>query len=290
MGIVHGDPSILWSSLTKTRRYISILIVPEDGSKMRAFKISDRVFGLLKGILVVLLAVVLSAGMSYWKATQWALTARKMEEENRTLRAENAKVVALARMLDEVRQSRQRLEVMLRGQVRKAKKPTAPGAALWKPPELRTRTRPSPTVPIVELTRARRAPHGGLRRRPSIWPVDGWVTAQFGEPLGLLKREYSGINIAAAKGAIVRATADGEVTFAGWENALGNLLILDHGGRYTTWYGHNERLLVREGELVRKGQVIALVGSSGHSTGVRLHYEVWKNGIPVDPEAFILNW
>lgn len=103
-----------------------------------------------------------------------------------------------------------------------------------------------------------------------------------------MKREYYGIAIAAVEGALVRASADGEVTFSGWENALGNLMILDHGGRYTTWYGRNERLLVQEGELVRKGQPIALAGSTGHGTEVHLHYEIWENGTPVDPEVFLL--
>lgn len=276
--------------MTKTKRYISILIVPEDSSKTREFKISGRVFGLLKGVPVVLLAVVLSAGVAYWKATQWALTARKTEEENRTLRAENAKVVALARMLDEVRQSRQRLEVMLGGETRRERESPAAGSASSKQPEIGRRIRLGSTVRIAELTAARRKQYGGFRRRPSIWPVDGWVTARFGERLGLLKGEHSGIDIAAAKGTTVRATADGEVIFAGWENTLGNLVILDHGGRYATWYGHNERLLVREGELVRKGQAIALVGSTGHSSGVHLHYEVWESGTPVDPEGFMLKW
>lgn len=273
--------------MTKTRRYISVLIVPEDGSKTREFKVSGRVFGLLKGVPVVLLALVLSAGAVYWKAAQWALTARKVEEENQTLRAENAKVVALARMLDEVRQSRQRLEVMLRGEIRKEKEATGVNSVSLKQPELGRRARLGSPVRIAEVTRAHRAPRGGLRRRPSIWPVDGWVTARFGERLGLLKGEHSGVDISATNGSIVRATADAEVTFAGWENALGNLVILDHGGRYTTWYGHSERLLVREGEFVRKGQAIALAGSTGHSSEVRLHYEVWENGIPVDPEKFI---
>ncbi|MCK5118910.1 MAG: M23 family metallopeptidase [Candidatus Latescibacteria bacterium] len=274
--------------MTKTKRYISVLLVPEDGSSIREFKVSSRIFGLLKGFSIVLLVVLLSAGVAYWKASRWALAARRMEEENRMLRAENAKVVTLARMLEEVRQSRQRLEVMLRGEVPKVRETPAPGSVVLRSPELRMRPRSRPTIRITELTKTRRTSRGGLRRRPSLWPVEGRVTTRFEQRPGWLKREYYGIAIAAAEGALVRAAADGEVTFAGWENALGNLMILDHGGRYTTWYGRNEQLLVQEGELVRKGQAIALAGNSGHGKGVYLHYEVWENGTPVDPEAFLL--
>jgi murein DD-endopeptidase MepM/ murein hydrolase activator NlpD len=274
--------------LTKTKRYISVLFVPEDGSRIREYKVSSRIFGFLKGFSIVLLVVVLSAGVAYWKATRWALVARKTEEENRVLRVENAKVIKLARMLEEVRQSRRRLEVMLRGEVRKEGEETVPASAMLRSPEFMTSSRSRPTIRIAELTKTRRTSRGGLRRRPSLWPVEGRVATRFEERPGWLKREYYGIAIAAAEGALVRAAADGEVTFAGWENALGNLMILDHGGRYTTWYGRNERLLVQEGELVRKGQAIALAGSTGHGTEVHLHYEIWENGTPVDPEAFLL--
>ena len=265
-----------------------MLFVPEDGSNIREYKVSSRIFGLLKGFSIVLLVVVLSAGVAYWKATRWALAARQMEEENRMLRAENAKVVKLARMLEEVQQSRRRLEVMLRGEARTEREETTRVSAVLRSSEFRTSSRSRPNIRRAELTKNRRTSLGGFRRRPSLWPVKGRVTARFEEHPGWLKREYSGISIAAAKGALVCAAADGEVTFAGWENALGNLMILDHGGRYTTWYGRNERLLVQEGEFVRKGQPIALAGNTGYGTGVYLHYEVRENGTSVDPETFML--
>ncbi|MFH1007576.1 MAG: M23 family metallopeptidase [Candidatus Latescibacterota bacterium] len=274
--------------MAKTKRYISVLIIPEDGSNTREYKVSSGIFRLIKGFSVVLFLVVVSAGMVYWRATYWAFTARKMEEENRLLRAENAKVLKLAQMVDEVRQSRQRLEVMLRGEAVPTGGTASPRSPILGSPGSDRSSEIRPTFRTVTVAQPTPPSPGGLERRPSIWPVEGRVSAPFGAQSGWIKQEYAGIAIAAGQNALVRAAADGQVTFAGWENALGMLMIVDHGGRYTTWYGHNERLLVDEEEWVKKGQAIALAGNTGKVSGTALHYEVWENGTPVDPEAFML--
>ncbi|RKY68536.1 MAG: hypothetical protein DRP97_06190, partial [Candidatus Latescibacterota bacterium] len=157
--------------MTKTKRYISVLFVPEDGSNIREYKVSSRIFGLLKGFSIVLLVVVLSAGVAYWKATRWALAARQMEEENRMLRAENAKVVKLARMLEEVQQSRRRLEVMLRGEARTEREETTRVSAVLRSSEFRTSSRSRPNIRRAELTKNRRTSLGGFGRRRSLWPA-----------------------------------------------------------------------------------------------------------------------
>ncbi|MCK4591140.1 MAG: M23 family metallopeptidase, partial [Candidatus Latescibacteria bacterium] len=122
---------------------------------------------------------------------------------------------------------------------------------------------------------------------PSIWPTEGRVSSEFGEYRGLMGKRHEGIDIAAASGTPVRATAEGKVLFAGWTDDLGNIVIIKHGTRYFTRYGHNDEMSVKEGQLVKKGQVIATVGSSGHSTAPHLHYEVWENAKPVNPRRFL---
>ena len=128
-----------------------MLFVPEDGSSIREYKVSSRIFGFLKGFSIVLLVLVLSAGMAYWKATRWALIARKTEEENRVLRSENAKVIQLARMLEEVRQSRRRLEVMLRGEIHHEQEGTVPASAMLRSSEFMTSSRSRPAIRDVTV-------------------------------------------------------------------------------------------------------------------------------------------
>ncbi|MBI2974090.1 MAG: M23 family metallopeptidase [Deltaproteobacteria bacterium] len=126
---------------------------------------------------------------------------------------------------------------------------------------------------------------------PSIWPVRGWVTSEFGmrrSPRGIGTRFHEGIDIAASIGTPVYASGDGVVTFAGYKNGLGKTIIIDHGFGITTVYGHNSSLYVREGERVKRGSSISAVGRTGRTTGPHLHYQVVVDGMPVDPMRYII--
>jgi murein DD-endopeptidase MepM/ murein hydrolase activator NlpD len=86
----------------------------------------------------------------------------------------------------------------------------------------------------------------------------------------------------------VRAPADGVVSFAGYGGGYGNLVTIDHGYGLTTRFAHNSRILVRQGQAVKRWETISIVGSTGHSTGSHVHYEVRVHGMPVDPQNYIL--
>lgn len=116
------------------------------------------------------------------------------------------------------------------------------------------------------------------------WPSRGVITSRF-EFRG--RRHHHGIDIAAPVGTPIRAARDGVVQFAGWKGAYGALVILDHGGGLTTWYGHASKLLLGVGERVRRGQIIAQVGTTGRVTGPNLHFEVRRNDAPLDPLRFL---
>jgi murein DD-endopeptidase MepM/ murein hydrolase activator NlpD len=131
-----------------------------------------------------------------------------------------------------------------------------------------------------------------LASAPSIWPVRGWVTSDFGfrlDPYTAERRLHAGIDIANAPGTNVIAPADGTVVYAATESGYGNILVLDHGSGIKTRYGHLSRISVHLGDRVTRGQVVAQVGSSGRSTGPHLHYEVRINGEPENPRKFILD-
>lgn len=134
-----------------------------------------------------------------------------------------------------------------------------------------------------------------LRKRgytPSVWPVEGKLESGFGgrrNPFGGNSYEFhSGQDIDAPWGAPVIAGADGNVTFVGWQNGYGQLVVIDHGGGLTTRYGHLSHIDVSQGQTVTRGQFIARVGSTGRSTGPHLHYEVRINDEPVNPLQYLL--
>ena len=119
---------------------------------------------------------------------------------------------------------------------------------------------------------------------PLLTPVEGFVTQGF-DP----SRNHFGIDIAAQRGTPVYAPGDGVVMFAGWTYEDGNMLIIAHGGGYATVYKHNQTLLKNTLNAVKRGEPIALLGSTGKtSAGHHLHFEVWRNGVPQDPNDFLL--
>jgi murein DD-endopeptidase MepM/ murein hydrolase activator NlpD len=126
---------------------------------------------------------------------------------------------------------------------------------------------------------------------PSIWPVKGWVTSGFGPRMSPFTEKpawHDGLDIGAAPNTPVRAPAQGRITSTGYDPKLGNMVRVDHGYGVETVYGHLAKALVKEGQRVGRGDVIALVGSSGLATGPHLHYMVKVNGQALDPTKYIL--
>jgi len=131
-----------------------------------------------------------------------------------------------------------------------------------------------------------------LSSTPSIWPTKGWLSSGFGyriSPFTGLREFHKGLDISSRKGSKVIATADGVVTFAGKNGLYGNMIKIDHGHGMMTRYGHLEKMLKKRGDAVKRGDVIGLMGNTGRSTGPHVHYEVFLNGLPVNPKKYILN-
>lgn len=134
-----------------------------------------------------------------------------------------------------------------------------------------------------------------LRERgytPTIWPVNGKLEGGFGgrrNPFGGAGYEFhSGQDIEADWGAPVISGASGRVTFVGWQNGYGQLVVVDHGGGLTTRYAHLSHIDVGLDQAVSRGQLLGKVGSTGRSTGPHLHYEVRINDQPVNPQPYLL--
>ncbi|HHY32104.1 MAG TPA: peptidoglycan DD-metalloendopeptidase family protein [Firmicutes bacterium] len=129
-----------------------------------------------------------------------------------------------------------------------------------------------------------------LDHTPDGWPARGRITSSFGRrrhPITRNVQPHDGVDIAAPVGTPIRATADGTVRFAGTQSGYGLMVIIEHGYGFQTVYAHNSRNVVRAGQRVKRGQVIAYVGSTGTSTGPHVHYEVRVSGKPANPRNYM---
>jgi len=271
----------------RPRKQLSVLVIPDDGSRTLEFKVGYWLPWVLLVILCLLLGLVVIGGTFYWRAQDWERLARSLQRENDRMREDVERVEELAQVVTRMKRVDQQLRDMLSSKV------TFSSAAYTVPISPRTMSGTEATGQITTVSG-----RGGSRLRgevdprwiPSIWPVSrsaGWVTAEFVDRSGVLQNKHLGVDVAAPEGTVVKATADGEVVFVGLDEVLGQVVSIDHYGAFMTRYGHNSSTLVLEGEEVRKGQPIALVGSSGRSSGLHLHYEVIEGGHQRDPRYFL---
>jgi murein DD-endopeptidase MepM/ murein hydrolase activator NlpD len=131
-----------------------------------------------------------------------------------------------------------------------------------------------------------RLPRTGSGVSPSgfIWPVDGVVTSGYGPRWG---RMHTGIDIAARSGTPIRAAKAGEVIYTGWLGGYGNTVLIDHGDGIATLYGHQSRIGCAEGQILNQGDILGFVGTTGHSTGNHLHFEVRVDAQPRNPRPYL---
>ena len=120
---------------------------------------------------------------------------------------------------------------------------------------------------------------------PAILPTEGYMTRGF-EP----EHNHFGLDIAGKTGNLIVAAADGNIVFSGWTYDDGYIVIISHAGGFMSFYKHNQSLLKSSGSFVRRGEPIAILGNSGTtSSGPHLHFEIWRDGVPVDPSIYLIN-
>ena len=273
---------------TRRRRQLSVLVIPDDGSRTLEFKLSYWTLRLVSGLLIMLVALVFVGGRYYWLSRSWEQVAQSHKRENRRLRAEDERVDELASMVSRMKEVDQQLRSMLSPNL------SLPPSSYSTQPEIENLLDGSVVTDKVATLKVQPVSYRqealDPRWVPSVWPIprsSGFVTAEYEATRGVLKNQHLGIDIAAPAGTTIHATADGRVVFTDVHTDLGHMVAIDHYGSYVTRYGHNSLLLVSLGENVRKGQPIALVGSSGHSSGPHLHYEVLDGGRSRDPRKYL---
>jgi murein DD-endopeptidase MepM/ murein hydrolase activator NlpD len=153
--------------------------------------------------------------------------------------------------------------------------------------EMNSRTRS-----FQELIDQLEAKRSVLASTPTIWPVKGWLTAGFGyrrSPFTGLRQMHEGVDISNSVGTRVIAPADGMVSYAGPLGGFGNVVSIDHGHNISTFYAHLQQHKVSQGQRIKRGDLIALVGTTGRATGPHLHYEIQVNGSPVNPSKYVID-
>ena len=125
---------------------------------------------------------------------------------------------------------------------------------------------------------------------PLGWPVAGTISSPYGyrnHPVHEERKFHTGVDLSVPSGSEVKATADGIVSFAGWTENSGIVVVAEHGRGFSTAYAHNRKALARIGQRIARGDVIAMSGSTGLSTGPHVHYEIWRGGRHADPAGFL---
>jgi len=204
----------------------------------------------------------------------------KAQVDQKTAEVAAVKVELGARQDEEAAEVQRRREVLVEARERRAEFEAQLDALQEDSSEIASRLRSLEETPVGRVRRMI-AFTGGF-----IHPVDAPITSGFGmryHPILHYTRLHAGVDFGASMGTPIEAAASGVVVFSGVMHGYGNVVVIDHGGGMSTLYGHCSARLVSEGQTVAKGQLIARVGMSGLATGPHLHFEIRRNGSPIDP-------
>jgi len=253
-------------------RQTRILLIPDDNSPHREFSITSRMvvlLGVLGSLLTITVVVVLASfGDVALQARRSAELTRRVLKAEADLRSAGELAVELERM----RELQARLLTML-GVVPQdaAADSLAPG--LWRDGQAGDLAATAGAVLVPP---------------PDRWPAAGFVTQEF-EPGAVNRgiRPHLGIDIAGPEGTPIVAAGEGRVVRVGTDPYLGNFLEIQHGLDHLTVYGHCREVVVRPGDGVRSGQIVAYMGDTGETSACHLHFEVWQDGEAIDPRRLL---
>ncbi len=284
-------------------RKIHTLIVLRDlGAEVRKFRLSNLQLLIGGAAMVASFLGVLVSGWLFWTTRSERLLLEQVQTENEQLRAANQRIeqrlAALGAQLGETEERARRLAIVAGMDNLSASAEGGIGGGGGGPMEL--------VVPLETLESRAEELSVWMERieeqlgenlklvasTPSISPVAGLLTSRFGyrqDPFTGERHLHSGVDISAPPGTPVRATASGVVVATSQGGPLGRSVTLAHGFGFSTLYAHLARIQVTVGQRISRGQVIGLLGNSGRSTGYHLHYEVRRDGRPVNPLPFMLN-
>jgi murein DD-endopeptidase MepM/ murein hydrolase activator NlpD len=299
-----------------SKRRWTIVVVPQGSSATKIIEVSNTALKLVGSVAVAATMLVLLLGYATLRRSLNLARADRLEHENHALAADLEQMHGRMSTLDETIAGLEQQDRKLRLLANLDPIDPQVYAAGIGGPRLFDSTAIVPD-PLLDRAAAVRIDLNALIRRanllassfreagdslalhadrlaatPSIMPTTGWLSSAFSRmryhPILHEGRPHEGIDVSAPYGAPIEAPASGAVIQAGWEAGYGNVVVIDHGFGIVTKFAHASRILVRVGDKVTRGELIAQVGNTGLSTGPHLHYEVHVNGRPVDPRRYIL--
>lgn len=282
-------------------KYHTIIFVPHARARLRKWRVTNRQIGIALTSLAVATTAALLVTWSYFATTVDRDQLEALRSENTDLKEVNASfedsISDLRTKLVEYEERTRKLAILAGLETLNTGSDVGIGG---------TEELAGEHEQLVELSDRADGLSGALdqvRERlderarwissmPTISPAKGITTSRFGhrrDPITGSRAFHQGIDISAAPGAPVYASADGIVTSAGWNGGLGRAVYISHGYGLSTRYGHLSRVAVEEGTKVKRGDVIGYVGNTGRSTGYHLHYEVHEDGKARNPMGYILD-
>jgi murein DD-endopeptidase MepM/ murein hydrolase activator NlpD len=286
-------------------RYSTIIFVPHARAKLRKLKVSHRLLFSLVSVVTSSLCLSTFFSVQYFTSLSQTHELSKLRYENKELQTANEQfgksVEALRGQLHTVADRTRKLAIY--AGISSLDDSAQGGVGGLRPQDLGDNPyrddvdkmafrshRIESDLSVLEQKLV--AQSQLLASTPSIAPVRGILTDGFGgrsDPFTGEPGTHNAVDISSAAGQAVRAPADGIVVKAEWANGYGNVIYLSHGYGFSTRYGHLSAYAAKPGQHVKRGDIIAYVGSTGRSTGPHLHYEVRLNNTPVNPLAYILN-
>jgi murein DD-endopeptidase MepM/ murein hydrolase activator NlpD len=256
---------------------LTVILVPQGGARTYSFQARADLLVAVGVAFAVILLVTITLMFTYGRYFQASRQTARLQHEVERLENE-------ARVTEDLRRELQQNE-RIRRQVLGLMAAGTPGGDSAAPGEVNALLAGEEISTGAEDLRAREQDF--VRSVPRSWPVRGPVTREFLSASTDGRGFHPGIDIAAPTGTPVRAGAAGTVTFAEWDPEYGLLVVLDHGMGIETRYGHNSRINVAVGDRVERGQIISAVGSTGRSTAPHLHFEIRRDGAPIDPRKYL---
>jgi murein DD-endopeptidase MepM/ murein hydrolase activator NlpD len=265
-------------------KQLSVMIVPHDTDRTVNLRFSYRLLYVFAGLIVVLVIAVLMFVFTYGRVLYTAQQSARLGWENRKLKHQAAQIDSLKLELLNLHAFSIQIKGMLGVDLSLEDSLLV---ANFSPDEGRPAILADDIGEGVEVPEQKRM----LESMPSLWPIKGFVTRGFHITGGEKSEKYHpGIDIAAAQNTPIKAAGEGLVVTSGYDKTYGYVVEIDHGYGIYTLYGHNDRNLVKVGDRVTRGDPIAFLGSTGKSTAPHLHFELRKNGIPVDPKEYLLDY
>ena len=246
------------------KKFLNILLIPDDDSSARTIRIRYWLLRFFLVLVIFFALATLTAFGLYGKLLQLALERNELQQENLQLRQQLTKVHQIMGQLESLKAYEQKLRHALEGYV-----------------NVNQQVKLSDNQDVLPEFKTEWS--SIFNSIPLVAPVTGFISQEYRPPVHL------GIDIVAAEGTPIRAPANGIVLFSGWTYNDGNVIILKHSNGFYTYYKHNLTNLVFAHQTVRQGDVIALLGTSGQSSGPHLHFEIWKNGYPINPLSLVVN-